>query len=83
MHILFYVIEEHYIILLYLLWTTFQFSVPSLEVGAEEAEHTGEGSPGGVVHVLPPVVPPDGPAVLHVPVLPVDALLPEIHHPQY
>ena len=55
----------------------------SLEVGAEEAEHTGEGSPGGVVHVLPPVVPPDGPAVLHVPVLPVDALLSEIHHPQY
>ena len=83
MHILFYVIEEHYIILLYLLWTTFQFSVPSLEVGAEEAEHTGEGCPGGVVHVLPPVVPPDGPAVLHVSVLPVDALLPEIHHPQY
>ena len=54
----------------------------SLEVGAEEAEQAGEGGPRGVVDVLPPVVPPDGPAVLHVPVLPVDALLPEAHHPQ-
>ena len=54
----------------------------SLEVGAEEPEQAGEGGPGGVVDVLPPVVPPHGPAVLHVPVLPVDALLPEAHHPQ-
>ena len=56
--------------------------LPSLEVGAEEAEQAGEGGPGGVVDVLPPVVPPHGPAVLHVSVLPVDALLPEAHHPQ-
>ena len=52
----------------------------SLEVGAEEAEQAGEGGPGGVVDVLPPVVPPDHPAVLHVRVLPVQTLLAETHH---
>ena len=49
-------------------------------MGGEEAEHGGEGCPGGVADVLLPVVPPHCPAVLHVPVLPVQTLLAKTHN---
>ena len=54
--------------------------LPSLKVCSEEAQHGVEGGPGGVADVLPPVVPPDCPAVEHVWVLPVETLLAKTHH---
>merc|ERR1719450_1925384 len=49
-------------------------------MGAEEAQHAGEGGPGNVADLL---LPSDSPAVLHVTVLPVDALLTKAHYPPY